>query len=147
MAVVSVSNGTFRVEATTGRHRLTVDEGERLGGTDSGPDPFELIAASLGACTAIVVVDAARERDLRVDRVEVRVTLKFNKLCNRPGDPQLQLVELRRLIDIRADLGPDDLEWLCARGSDCPVSRAIADGVVITTKIAYRPGTGKSVSL
>jgi uncharacterized OsmC-like protein len=147
VAVVSVSNGTFRVEATTGRHRLTIDEGERLGGSDSGPDPFELIAASLGACTAIVLVDAARERDLRVERVEVRVTPKFNKLCKRPGDPQLQLVELRRLIDIRADLGSEDLEWLYARGSDCPVSRAIAGGVVITTKVAQRQGTSNSVSL
>src|SRR6266545_1956770 len=96
VAVMSVSTGTFRVEVETGAHRLVADELERLGGTDQGPDPVDLLAASLGSCTAIVVVDAARERALALDRVEVRVSPKFNKVAGRPGDEELALVELRR---------------------------------------------------
>lgn len=133
MAVVSVSTGTFRVEVGTGAHQLVVDELERLGGTDEGPDPFDLLAASLGACTAIVVADAARARALPIGRVEVRVSPKFNKVAARPGDEQLALVELRRSVHIEADVSPDDLAWLYARGADCPVSRALGAGVTIRT--------------
>jgi uncharacterized OsmC-like protein len=133
VAVLSVSTGTFRVEVATGAHRLVADEVERLGGTDQGPDPFDLLAASLGACTAIAVADAARARALPISRVEVRVSTKFNKVAARPGDEQLALVELRRSIHIEADVSPDDLAWLYARGTDCPVSRALGEGVAIRT--------------
>lgn len=98
-----------------------------------GPDPFDLLAASLGACTAIVVANAARARALPISRVEVRVSTKFNKVAARPGDEQLALVELRRSIHIEADVSPDDLAWLYARGTDCPVSRALRAGVAIRT--------------
>ena len=135
MAVVSVSTGDFRVEVEAGAHQLISDEAERLGGTDQGPDPFDLLAASLGACTAIVVADAARARALVIDRVDVRVSAKFNKLPARPSDEQFALVEFRRSIRIEADVSPEDLAWLYARGTDCPVSRALGAGVAIRTTI------------
>jgi len=144
VAVVSVSTGDFRVEVETGAHQLIADEAERLGGTDQGPDPFDLLAASLGACTAIVVADAARARALVIDRVDVRVSAKFNKLPARPGDEQLALVEFRRSIRIEADVSPEDLAWLYARGTDCPVSRALGAGVAIRTTIGSSTADSRS---
>ncbi len=134
MPVVSVSEGTFRVEIEVAKHhRLTADESERLGGTDAGPDPFDLLMASLGACTAIAVVDAAKDRGITVDRVAVSVTQKPSKLCTRPGDPELQIVELRRSMEIDGAMSAEDREWLYARGADCPISRTLASGVRIVT--------------
>ena len=78
MAVECVSEGTFVVRVTAAGHEVTVDEPVSLAGTDTGPSPFALLAASMGACTAITVVDAARERELSVDRVRVSVRLKQN---------------------------------------------------------------------
>jgi putative redox protein len=48
--VVVVRGGQgFVQEITAGRHRLIADEPASSGGTDRGPDPYDLLLASLGA--------------------------------------------------------------------------------------------------
>ena len=39
----------FVQQVSLGRHHLTVDEPTTSGGTDKGPDPYQLIAAALGS--------------------------------------------------------------------------------------------------
>lgn len=38
----------FAQDITIGRHHLVADEPESAGGTDRGPDAYQLIAAALG---------------------------------------------------------------------------------------------------
>jgi putative redox protein len=49
--VVIVRGGTqgFAQDITIGPHHLTADEPVSFGGTDRGPDAYQLIAAALGA--------------------------------------------------------------------------------------------------
>lgn len=39
----------FAQEIVAGNHRLTADEPVAAGGTDSGPSPYDLLLAALGA--------------------------------------------------------------------------------------------------
>lgn len=39
----------FVQQISAGRHHLTADEPEASGGTDQGPEPYQLIAAALGS--------------------------------------------------------------------------------------------------
>ncbi len=136
MAVECASEGTsFRVEVRVGRHALVVDEPERLGGTDAGPDPFDLIMAALGTCTAITIADAARGRGLPLRGVRVTVSAKTSRPASRPGDPELVLRELRRAVEIEGDLSPEDRAWLAERGSDCAVYRSLVAGIPIRTSV------------
>ena len=43
------SVGGLQQEIVIGPHRLMADEGPELGGQDAGPNPFNLLAAGLGA--------------------------------------------------------------------------------------------------
>ncbi len=136
MAVECGSQGTsLRVEVRAGRHRMVVDEPERLGGTDAGPDPFDLLMAALGACTAITIADAARERGLPLEGVRVTVSAKTSKLASRPGDPELLIRELRRVIEVDGDLSPEDRAWLAERGGDCAVHRSLVAGIPVRTSV------------
>ena len=117
MAVECASDGSFAVSVSVAGHQLTVDEPESLGGTNTGPSPFALLMASVGACTAITVADAARERGLTVDSVRVKVKLKQNKISSSAGDPELLIQEIRRTIEIDGDLSPEDRDWLYTRGA------------------------------
>ena len=46
-----------------GRFHLVTDEPERLGGTDTGPSPHELLVAALASCTATAVAAYVRTKE------------------------------------------------------------------------------------
>ncbi len=49
LVVVRGSAAGFAQEIAIGRHRLIADEPASMGGTDSGPSPYDLLLAALGA--------------------------------------------------------------------------------------------------
>ena len=52
---VRIGSSGFRTDIMAGGHALLADEPESLGGTDTGPTPYDLLSASLGACTAMTL--------------------------------------------------------------------------------------------
>jgi uncharacterized OsmC-like protein len=63
----------LRSEVSLRQHNLTVDEPPALGGTDSGPNPVELILASLGTCQEITYRAYATALGIPLDKVSVTV--------------------------------------------------------------------------
>jgi putative redox protein len=53
--LVESGAGRFGQRITAGRHRILADEPMALGGDDTGPSPYELLLAGLGACTAMTI--------------------------------------------------------------------------------------------
>jgi len=49
IVIVRGAASGFAQEIIAGRHRLTSDEPVRSGGTDTGPAPYDLLLAALGA--------------------------------------------------------------------------------------------------
>ena len=55
VVVRETRNGLFQQEVTVGQHRFLADEPVQAGGTDTGPGPYDLLLAALGACTSMTV--------------------------------------------------------------------------------------------
>lgn len=53
--VAETGAGLFANQVLAGRHRLPADEPQSLGGTDTGPTPYDYLLAGLGACTAMTL--------------------------------------------------------------------------------------------
>ena len=71
--VVHGSAAGFAQEILAGPHRMTTDEPASAGGTDTGPSPYDLLLASLGACTSITVGMYARRKGWPLEEVTVHL--------------------------------------------------------------------------
>jgi putative redox protein len=66
-------NGQFQQEIAVGKHRFLADEPAQAGGRDSGPGPYDLLLAALGACTSMTVRLYADRKQIPLERTLVRL--------------------------------------------------------------------------
>lgn len=64
----------FRTEAHVRQFTFGIDEPAALGGTDTAPNPVEMVLAALGTCQEIVYATHARILGIPLDSVSVRVS-------------------------------------------------------------------------
>src|SRR5579862_7790938 len=76
--VVRGSAAGFAQEILAGPHRMTADEPVSAGGADTGPSPYDLLLAALGACTSMTVGMYARRKEWPLE--EVTVHLRHSKI-------------------------------------------------------------------
>ena len=67
-------NSKFQQTVSVGPHRLLADEPVAAGGMGSGPNPYDLLSAAIGACSLMTVRLYARRKQLPLERIEVKVT-------------------------------------------------------------------------
>ena len=60
------------VHLSNGRHEWTGDEPLGAGGTDTGPDPYELLLGSLAACTCVTLAWYCRHKGLALEKITAR---------------------------------------------------------------------------
>jgi putative redox protein len=74
-AIARRADGTLKHEIEFGsdHHHLVADEPEDTGGTDEGPSPQELLAASLASCSAITMEMYAIRKGWDIGEVVVDV--------------------------------------------------------------------------
>jgi putative redox protein len=99
-------------------HRLIADEPEEKGGTDTGPKPTELLAASLAACTAITIEMYADRKEWELGQVEVAVDFTEGT-TDSPARFQVK-------IGVPAELDDDQRKRILVIAGKCPVHRALA---------------------
>lgn len=85
MAAVARSvDGRLRHEVdVNGPHVIVTDEPERLGGTDAGPAPHELLPAMLASCISTMITLYARTREWDLGQVRVRLSTTRTRPAGR----------------------------------------------------------------
>ena len=109
-----------------GRHHLVTDEPERLGGSDTGPAPHELLPAALAACIATTIRTYARTKHWELGDVRVDVVYD-HKSKPRRFDVDIRLPD---------DLAVEQTERLLRVANACPVRRSIEAGMVFDEHLA-----------
>jgi len=64
--------GGYRCDVVAGDHVIRVDEPADAGGDDTGPQPTELLLASLASCFALAIAHVAKKRGIELAGVDVR---------------------------------------------------------------------------
>lgn len=134
MAEVVVSSVDYlKQEITAGNHKLIADEPLEAGGSDNGPDPYSLLLAALGACTAMTLQMYARRKEWPLDKVEVslrhsRIHAKDCEECETKED---KVERIDRYISLTGPLTSEQKNRLMEIAKRCPVHKTMVSEVSI----------------
>src|SRR5215468_11712889 len=95
------------------------------GGTAAGPNPYELLSASLAACTAMTIRLQARRRKIPLSYVEVAVSYHHGVDGGRDS--------FERSITLEGNLVDDERAQLMQGANMCPVGRTLGLSADIRT--------------
>jgi uncharacterized OsmC-like protein/fermentation-respiration switch protein FrsA (DUF1100 family) len=133
--VAETHQGRFQQEVIVGPHRLLSDEPADVGGTDSGPGPYDLLLAALGACTAMTVRLYAERKALPLDQIAVR--LSHGRIhaadCESCETKEGLIDRIERTITLRGKLDQSQRQRLLEIADKCPVHRTLTSEVDIRT--------------
>jgi putative redox protein len=135
VVVHETGRGKFQQEVVWGPHRLIADEPIAVGGLDTGLGPYELLLASLGACTAMTLRLYADRKSLPLKRAEVR--LRHSRIhaedCAECETKSGMLDRIERVITLHGDLNDEQRARLMEIADKCPVHRTLKSEIDIRT--------------
>jgi putative redox protein len=133
--VRETGGGKLQQEIMSGPHRFLADEPVKAGGLDSGPGPYDLLLASLGACTSMTLRLYADNKKLPLQRVSVRLT--HNKIhaedCLNCETKEGMIDRIDRNITLEGALSADERKRLMEIADKCPVHRTLESEIEIRT--------------
>ena len=137
VVIVHGSAAGFSQEIWTGRHLFASDEPTSVGGTDTGPTPYDLLLAALGSCTSMTLAMYARRKRWPLERVTVR--LRHSRVhaedCASCETEDAKLTVIDREIELDGPLGEDQRERLLAIANRCPVHKTLTSALTIRTTL------------
>jgi len=127
VVVRETRGGKFQQEIMSGPHRFLADEPVSVGGLDSGPGPYDLLLASLGACTSMTVRLYAERKALPLERVTVRLThVKIHaEDCENCESKTGMIDRIDRTISFEGELDAETRKRLLEIADKCPVHRTL----------------------
>ena len=133
--IVSSESGLAQ-EIVAGNHRLRADEPSPFG-TDSGPSLYELLLASLGACTPMTLRLYAQRKGWDLRRVTVR--LQHYRIhaedCMDCETKQGFLDRIDREIELSGNIDEAQKNRLLEIAERCPVHRTLKSEINIRTSL------------
>lgn len=130
--------GQFQQTVSIGPHRMLADEPVAAGGEDTGPGPYDLVLAGLGACTSMTMRLYADRKSLPLERTTV--TLKHNKIhaqdCAECETREGMLDQIERVIAMEGNLDAEQRKRLMEMAEKCPVHRTLTSEIHIVTRAA-----------
>ncbi len=123
----------FHQEVFVDSHRLSADEPEESGGTGRGPDPYDLLLASLGACTSITITMYAQSEGLPLRGVTTR--LQHSNVhaddCAECETEEGKIDWIDLHIELDGPLDDEQRSKLLEIAEKCPVHQTLISETVI----------------
>ena len=129
--------GGFATAVAAGRHRLIADEPASVGGTDTGPTPYDLLAAALATCTTMTLKMYAAHKDIALTSATARVTHRRVHVedCSDCEQPDGYIHEFHRSLALQGDLTDAQRARMLEIADRCPVHRTLHAEIRVRTSL------------
>lgn len=118
-ATAQLAGGGLRSEIdVNGRHTVVTDEPKRLGGSDEGPAPHELLPAAIASCVTTTLAMYARTKEWELGDISVDV------VYDNEATPRRVQIDLH----LPPDLSAAQIQRLERVARTCPIRRALQTG-------------------
>jgi uncharacterized OsmC-like protein/alpha-beta hydrolase superfamily lysophospholipase len=135
VTVTETGQGKFQQTVRAGRHTLIADEPVAQGGLDSGPNPYDLVLAGLGACTSMTLRLYADQKGLPLQHVSV--ALKHSRIhaadCETCETKEGRVDRIDRVLTLTGNLDTAQRKRLLEIADKCPVHRTLTSEIDIRT--------------
>jgi putative redox protein len=142
VVVRDAARGRLAQEIQAGGHVLVADEPVRVG-DDLGPTPYDLLLASLGACTAMTLRLYAERKGWPLTQVSIE--LKHDRVHARDssncGRPPCRIERIERIVNLAGPLTDEQRDRLVEIAERCPVHRTLMGEKRIVTRLATAEST------
>jgi uncharacterized OsmC-like protein/alpha-beta hydrolase superfamily lysophospholipase len=134
VVVSGTQPGSLAQRVTVGAHHLLADEPVPIG-DDTGPTPYDLLLAGLGACTTMTLRMYAQRKRWPLD--DVTVSLRHSRIhaedCADRDTRVGRIDRIERVVQLHGDLDDDQRKRLLEIADRCPVHRTLHSEVLIDT--------------
>lgn len=130
-----VSRKGFQTALVARSHHLVADEPVSLGGTDTGPTPYEYLLMALGSCTAMTLRMYADRKSWPLERAEVSVRQMRSHVrdCENCVSNPVGIERIERRIDLEGPLSDEQRTRLLAVADRCPVKQTLGKEIRVET--------------
>ncbi len=127
----------FTTQIIAGKHHYVADEPIKVGGSDLGPNPYELVSSGLASCTSMTIQMYARRKKWQVDNVETHVSYskKHADDCENCENDMAKIDTFEREITLNGDLDESQIKRLLEIADKCPVHKTLSSKAQINTKL------------
>lgn len=135
--VAETGRGKLQQEITAGAHRFLADEPESVGGLGSGPTPYDLLLAALGACTSMTLRLYADRKKIPLEHtvVKLRHARVYANDCKDCETKEGMIDEINREITLEGNLDDDTRTKLLEIADKCPVHKTLTSEIKIRTNL------------
>lgn len=127
----------FLSEIMANGHYLMADEPKEIGGTDLAGTPYDLLVASLGACTAITIRMYANHKGLALDEVKVHMTREKRHAADADNtdDPAGKMEFIDLDMELHGNLSEEDRQGILRIAHKCPVHKTLVNGLIVNANL------------
>jgi putative redox protein len=137
VVVTEASAGGFTRQIAAGHQRLVADEPAPVG-DDTGPTPYDLVLAGLGACKSMTVRMYADRKGWPLE--EIRVTLRHSRIhakdCADCETTNGYIAQIDCDVELTGDLDDTQRQRLLYIAERWPVHQTLTSEVRITTSLS-----------